>query len=356
MTVAVDSYVAMASSPRTDGRIELASSASTGRESFRADQLTKNPAAPWADRVKGVLEQLRKRRIGFSGFNAAIHIDHSLRPNMGSSAELEVVTALTVRKLSPFTLTAAGVGVPPARDRQGQLPALSPAERLEFSRLCHAAATRFAGLECALADPISSLFGKAWTVVDIDCRSLTVEHAPLPGEAIVVCHPHVETAPTGGADDEPRRHCEAAAKKLGAKSLRSVELKQLEAHKPNLSQREYECARHAVSETLRVVGAERALRDDDHRQFGQYLVQSHASSRDLLKNSTPELDTLIELASRHRGCLGARGSEGSAGRATINLVQHHEAQPFLEYIQREYATAVGAKLTTSVCRIVDGAD
>src|SRR5205809_7465571 len=72
MSLAVDRYIIMASSPREDGKIELVSSAFPGREIFSFNELRKNPAAPWADYVKGVLAQLRKRGVNFNGFKAAI--------------------------------------------------------------------------------------------------------------------------------------------------------------------------------------------------------------------------------------------------------------------------------------------
>src|SRR5439155_19185278 len=59
LSIAVDKHIFIASSPRTDGKVELASSSFPDRETFRADELRKNPAAPWADYLKGVLEQLR---------------------------------------------------------------------------------------------------------------------------------------------------------------------------------------------------------------------------------------------------------------------------------------------------------
>src|ERR1041385_1863961 len=71
------------------------------------------------------------------------------------------------------------------------------------------------------------------------------------------------------------------------------------SNKSKVAQREYEGARHVVSEIQRVAFAERALGEDDHRQLGQYMFQSHESSRDFLKNSTPELDALVELARAH---------------------------------------------------------
>src|SRR5439155_2849252 len=126
---------------------------------------------------------------------------------------------------------------------------------------------QFVGVQSGLLDQISCLFGKAWHAMSIDFRFLTVERQPLIGEAIIVCNSGVKHQLVGGEYNELRQNCESAARKLGAKSLRSVELKVLEANKAKLTAREYECARHVVSEIARVVAAERALRDDDHRQF-----------------------------------------------------------------------------------------
>jgi galactokinase len=355
MALAVDRYINIAAEPRTDGKIELISSLFPQPEIFPANEFKKNPASPWANYVKGVLEQLQKRGVHFSGFNAAIHGTIPMGAGMSSSAALEVATALTVRKLYPFTLTLGGLGAAPKRDAKGELPAVGPAERLEFAKVSQAAENQFVGVKCGILDQISSLFGKAWSVIDIDCRSLTVENPPMPGEAIIVCNSGVKHELIGGEYNELRQNCENAAKKLGAKFLRTVELKQVEAAKSQLSEREYACARHVTGEIARVVAGARALREGDHQQFGQYMFQSHESSRDFLKNSTKELDVLVELARKHSGCLGARLTGGGFGGATINLVKHHEAESFIEHMQREYEKAVGVKMTPIVCQIVDGA-
>jgi galactokinase len=104
-----------------------------------------------------------------------------------------------------------------------------------------------------------------------------------------------------------------------------------------------------------VVFGERALREDDHRQFGQFMFQSHESSRDLLKNSTPQLDLLVEIARTHPGCLGARLTGGGFGGATINLVAYHQAEAFMEHMARQYEQRSGIKLQPLLCQIVDGA-
>src|SRR5437868_11428241 len=299
MAIAVDRYIQIASSPRADGKVDVVSDSFPGRESFSVNEFSKNAAAPWADYVKGVLEQLRQRGIHFSGFKAAVAGDIPMGAGMSSSAALEVATALTVRRLYPFTLTGTGTTLPPQRNAQGELPPVPPVEKLHFARLCQAAENQFVGVRSGLLDQIASLFGKAAHVMSIDFRFLTVELAPVIGEAIIVCNSGVKHSLVGGEYNELRQNCDSAARKLGAKSLRSVELRWLEANKSKLSPREYECARHVVSEIARVVAAERALRADDHRQFGELMFQSHESSRDLLKNSTKELDLLVELGRKH---------------------------------------------------------
>jgi galactokinase len=257
--------------------------------------------------------------------------------------------------LYPFSLGETGATVPPKPNAKGELPALASGERLHLAKLCQAAENQFVGVQSGLLDQISSLFGKAWHVMNIDFRFLTVQQESLVGEAIIVCNSGVKHALVGGEYNELRKNCEAAAQKLGAKSLRSVELRLLELSKSKLTQREYECARHVVSEIARVVAGERALHDGDHRQFGQFMFQSHESSRDFLKNSTPELDLLVEIARAHRACLGARLTGGGFGGATINLVTHHEAESFMKHMAQQYKSRSGHELQPLLCQIVDGA-
>ena len=99
----------------------------------------------------------------------------------------------------------------------------------------------------------------------------------------------------------------------------------------------------------------RALQQDDHQQFGQYMFQSHESSRDFLKNSTRELDLLVDLARRHPACLGARLTGGGFGGATVNLVAHLQAESFMKHMAEKYHEATGIRLEPLACQIVDGA-
>ena len=68
-----------------------------------------------------------------------------------------------------------------------------------FAQLCRAAENEFVGVPCGILDQASSLLGKPWHVMNIDCRSLGVEHLPLLGEAVIVCDSGVRHALVSGA-------------------------------------------------------------------------------------------------------------------------------------------------------------
>jgi len=356
LALAVDKYIYIASSPRTDGKIELATSAFPEKEVFRLDDLSKNPKAPWADYVKGVLEQLSKRRVHFGGFNAAIHGTIPMGAGLSSSAAIEVATALAVRKIHPYSLTSTGVTVPPKADADGELPPPTREQKIEIAKLCQAAENQFVGVQSGLLDQISSLFGKAFHALELDFQTLSVEYVPMIGEiAIVMCNTGIKHELVAGEYNELRRQCEAAAQALGVKSLRAVDPRYLAANKAKLTERQWQCAYHIAGEIQRVVFGSRALREGDFEQFGQYLFQSHESSRDFFKNSTPELDLLVELAKSHPGCLGARLTGGGFGGATINLVRRDQVDDFRRALAVEYEQRTGRHTTPLLCQIVDGA-
>lgn len=356
MALAIDRHIEITAAPTKDGRITLISSAFPESDTGFAHTLNRNPAAPWADYPKGVLDQLRRRNVHFKGFNAAIHSTIPLGAGMSSSAAIEVATALIVRELYPFTLQPHGLGDPPLRDAEGRLPALTPPERLELAKLCQAAENEFIGVHCGLLDQVSSLFGKAFHAIEIDCQSLRIEMVPMIGEiAIVVCHSGVKHDLIDGEYNARRSACESAARKLGARSLRSVEPRYLSAHRKDLPQLEYDAAYHIVGEIQRVVYGARALRSGDLEQFGQFMFQSHQSSRDFFRNSCPELDLLVEIARAHPACLGARLTGGGFGGATINLVRREGAENFRQVVATEYKRRANRTTDPLLCQIVDGA-
>jgi galactokinase len=358
MAIAVDKYIYVAGTPRRDGIVELVSSAFPGaRENFFLDKIEKNPQSPWANYTKGVLLELRKRGIHFTGFNGAIHGTIPFGAGLSSSAALEMASALAVRQMYPFTLTETGPGQPPKRSSNGELPPLSSSEKIQIAKVGQAAESAFVGANVGLLDQISSLFGKEGQVIQIDFLHITVERSPMaPGVAIVVCDSAVKhDLSAAGGYNEVRAQCESAARKLGVEALRSIDMKRLQASKAKLTEREFQCAYHIVGENQRVVFGDRALREGDVEQFGQYLFQSHESSRDFFKNSIPELDTLVDIARTIPGCYGARLTGGGFGGATINLVKEESANDFMKALADEYFKRTKNRTEPWRAKIVNGA-
>jgi galactokinase len=290
------------------------------------------------------------------GFNAAIDGTIPMGAGMSSSAALEVATALAIRRMYPFSLRDGSLVEPPRPDEHGQLPPLEAKEKMEVAKLCQLAENEFVGVKCGLLDQASSLFGKAHHAIELDFNSLAVEYAPLFGDIVVVtCNSGAKHELTGGEYNELRGLCESAAQKLSARFLRSVDMKDLQANRSRLIEREYQCAYHVVGEIQRVVHGARALRNNDFEQFGEFMFQSHESSRDYFKNSTRELDLLVAIAREQPACLGARLTGGGFGGATINLVRRAGLENFCQSMSRQYKDRSGIDMTPLVCQVVDGA-
>jgi galactokinase len=299
--------------------------------------------------------KLRERGVHFTGFNAAVRGTIPFGAGLSSSAALEMATTLIVRELFPFRLGENLLEAAPAREN-GLLPPLTNADKLRLAKIGQAAENQFVGVRSGLLDQMSSMFGKAGQVIQIDCLDHTVQHEPLPpGVAVVVADSAVKHDLSAGAYNDLRAHCESAARKLGVEFLRFADMKMLEAGKGKLSEREYQCAFHIIGENQRVVLAERALHEGDVRQLGQYLFQSHASSRDYFKNSTPELDTLVEIAQSLPACHGARLTGGGFGGATINLVKSDAVTEFSSQLSEQYFARTNVRTEPWVARVVDGA-
>ncbi len=356
MALAVDKVIHVAGARRQDRQVELVSTAYPEPARFSVDRLERDPAAPWADYVKGVLAQLQARGFPAGGFNAAIHSTIPLGAGLSSSAALLVAAALLVRKLYPFSLDAAGAVTPLPQWPGGELPALDTVEKLALARLCQAAENRFVGVNCGLLDHLSALFGRADQVILIDCQGPGVDWTPLaPDLAVVVCHSGVRHALVAGEYNDRRAACEAAAAALGAPVLRAVSPELLEARRDRLTPHQYECARHVVGEIRRVARGADLLRAGAVEEFGRLLFESHASSRDFFRNSCPELDLLVELARAHPACVGARLTGGGFGGATVNLVRREATEHFRARVAAGYREQTGRALESWVCRVVDGA-
>ena len=105
---------------------------------------------------------------------------------------------------------------------------------LELAKLCQRAERNFVGMPCGIMDQYISVFGRAHSAVEIDCRSLGHRLVKLPeGITFIAVNTMVKHALSGSAYHDRVRECAAAVEGIAAvypdvRSLRDVSPEQFE--------------------------------------------------------------------------------------------------------------------------------
>ena len=311
LPIALGQGTTVAAAARDDRRVRVFSGNTGEQAELDLDAPARRRTGRWTDYVEGVARSLEADGQRLRGADMVLHGDLPLGAGLSSSAALEVATGLALSDLS------------------GRKP-----DPIGLARACQRAEHEYVGTRCGLMDQLVSVLGREGAAIFIDCRTAEASAIPvkLGGAEFLVCDTNVKHALASSAYNARRESCEAAAKLLGVRALRDVDLSRLiEARLPDELARR---ARHVVSENARVREAVRALEAGRLDELGELMARSHASLRDDYEVSCPELDELVEAALAHPGVYGARMTGGGFGGAMIALVER-EAAPALEGAMRE---------------------
>jgi galactokinase len=295
-------------------------------------------AGHWSNYVAGVVSgcrQISKMRPG--GFNALVMSTVPIGGGLSSSASLEVAVA---------TLMEAMTGV-----------SLDPKSK---ALLCQKAEHEFAGVPCGIMDQFVSVMCQVDHLILLDCSSQNVTQIPFvdPDVTVLIINSNLKHELVGSEYGERRRQCELAARVLGAPSLRSASLDQLESSRDRLSNIEYRRARHAISEIARTRDAADAVIDGNWPQVGELMLASHESLRDDYEVSCPELDLLVELAQDiglDGGVFGSRMTGGGFGGCTVSLVKAAQIEEVAQYITEHYRRKTDIMPSSMISRPAGGA-
>ncbi|MFI5757540.1 galactokinase [Streptomyces sp. NPDC051569] len=276
----------------------------------------------WAAYPAGVVWALREAGHPVTG--ADLHLASAVPTGAGlsSSAALEVVTALALNDLYELGLTAP-----------------------ELAVLAQRAENAFVGVPCGVMDQMASACCTDGHALYLDTRDLTQHQVPFDlaahGLQLLVVDTRVKHALGDGAYAERRAGCETGARALGVDLLRDIPYEELPGALDRLADegenvRRY--VRHVVSEDHRVEQVIALLDAGDVRAVGPLLVEGHASLRDDLRVSCPELDLAVS-ASVDAGALGARMTGGGFGGSAIVLVAEADADAVAGSVAESFAAA-----------------
>ncbi|MFF9341007.1 MULTISPECIES: galactokinase [unclassified Streptomyces] len=308
-------------SRRDDGVLRLHSGdVDGGIVQLDTDALEPLSGGGWAAYPAGVVWALREAGHPVSG--ADVHLTSTVPTGAGlsSSAALEVVTALALNDLFGLGLT-----------------------RPELARIAQRAENAFVGVPCGVMDQMASACAEEGHALHLDTRDLSYRQVPFDlaaeGLALLVVDTRVKHALGDGAYAERRAGCEAGARALGVRALRDVNAAQLPAALDRLSDETIlRYVRHVVSDNDRVVRVIALLDAGATRAVGPILTEGHASLRDDLRVSCPELDLVVEAANA-AGALGARMTGGGFGGSAVVLVDAERAEETGAAVRKAFAAA-----------------
>jgi galactokinase len=338
LPAAIDRAITYAGRRRADRRVRVYSDDFKASVDFDLDDIQKDREKTWSNFLRGVSKFLEADGYRLTGADITFGGDVPREAGLSSSAAVEVGATAFWNKL-------LGLGLDP----------------VYVVKLSRRAENEFVGVPCGIMDQFISALGRRDHALFLDCRDLTYRHVPLRAEVkIVVCNSGVKRALAQSEYEVRLKQCREAVAKIAAtgravKSLRDVQLSDLEAARGALGNLLWRRAHHVVSENQRVLEAVKVLESGDLKRFGELMNASHESLRDDYEVSSKELDTLVELARRQPGVLGARMTGAGFGGCTVNLVRADAAENFAQAVAAAYEKALGLKGDIYVCQASDGA-
>lgn len=325
VTVAIDRGVEVVAEPRADGRVTARSSAVPGVVDLASDGST-DPATvepDWGRTIAAAIRRLTERGTPVGGADLVFSADLPVGAGLSSSAALAVASLLALA--DPERPAPAGTDLALA------------AARVELAGR---------GVPCGVQDPMTVVHGRADHALLIDCRTPTATPLLLPRRlAVLVVHSGVPRDLAATPFAAHRAESLAVADAIGVRALRDATAEQVVDHPRG---------RHAVSEMARVRAFADALGRDDTDALGPLMDASHASSRDDMGVSTPELDALAAALRRH-GALGARLTGAGFGGCVVALVPTDRAAPIAEAACARYRAETAREPQWWSVRAVDGA-
>ena len=340
LPMAIERYVIIAADLCSDSSREYATFFSSSIQESRDIPIgaSSGPTCSgWGRYIEGVIAGFVSVGHDVPALDAVIESSVPSGGGLSSSAALEVATAtmlegITGRKLEPA----------------------------EKALLCQRAEHEFAGVPCGIMDQFSSVFGMPGELMLLDCMSQDIQTVPFREEdvSVLITNSNIKHELTGGEYAERRRQCESALKKLGLPSWRDVSLVELVSARGRLTDEEFACGRHVVTEIARTLDAAEAFAKSQWASVGELMYSSHESLQKDFRVSCAELDALVRINREigiEGGVYGSRMTGGGFGGCIVTLLQSDCANEVREKILTQYESEIGVQGSSFVSRPALGA-
>jgi galactokinase len=269
----------------------------------------------WKNYVLGVIAEIQNLGRSIEPVNIVFSGDIPIGAGLSSSAALENAVVFGLNTIFNLGLT-----------------------KEEMIHISQKAEHHFVGVNCGIMDQYASMFGQKDTALLLDCKTLeTTTHKVDFGDySLLLINTNVSHNLADSEYNKRRASCERAARALGKDSLRSTSKKDLLYKKSLVTNDDFNKALYVLEENERVKSAALAISNNDLKQLGQLLYQSHEGLSKHYKVSCSELDFLVSATTNNPDILGARMMGGGFGGCTINLIKTTEIAGFTKNIASIY--------------------
>jgi galactokinase len=332
LPMAIDHAVWLALRPRDDRTVRLFSLDLETEAAFELDSLTKG--SDWIEYPKSIAYELMKAGYELRGFDAVMTGDVPRGAGLSSSAAVELAVARAFAAVSGIEWDAP-----------------------KMAKLSQKAENEWVGVNCGIMDQMASAACKEGHALFLDCRSLEIQHAPLPqGISIVILDTSTRRGLVGSAYNERRSQCEEAARWFGVKALRDVSVEEFnKSSKNGLNELAKKRARHIITENARVLEAMEVMKAGNVKRLGELFNASHDSLRDDFEVTNDALNIMVDCAREQASCYGARMTGAGFGGCAVALVKEENAAEFVTAVSEAYRQRSSMEAAVYVCKPSEGA-
>ncbi len=296
------------------------------------------PAQSWAKYIFGVCREVIKRGNKISGFNTVFAGDVPLGAGLSSSAALESTFAYALSYLFDLKI-----------------------DKFELARIGQSTEHNYCGVKCGIMDQFASVFGKAGSLMRLDCKTMEYKYYPFDpqGYRLVLLDTVVKHELSSSAYNKRRESCENVVAHIKknhpeVEFLRDAPKAWLDEVKGEISEEDYMRAAYVIDEVVRVLDVCEALEKGDYETVGKKMYETHYGMSKEYEVSCEELDFLNDIA-KECGVTGSRVMGGGFGGCTINLVKDELYDGFVAKAKTEYAKKFGHEPKVYDVVISDGA-
>ena len=244
-----------------------------------------------------------------------------------------------------------------------------------MAKIGQATEHNYCGVNCGIMDQFASVFGKAGSLIRLDCRSLEYKYYPFNpvGYKLVLLDSVVKHELASSAYNKRRKSCENVVAAIRrnhpeVEFLRDATMEMLNEVKADVSAEDYMRAEYVIEEIQRVLDVCAALEKGDYETVGEKMYGTHLfyetvgekmygthqGMSKLYEVSCEELDFLNDIA-KECGVTGSRVMGGGFGGCTINLVKDELYDDFVKKAFSAYKEKFGREPKLYNVVISDGA-